>query len=46
MVVFNYTGRELSGKIVYYGPGWCGKTRHYRTVQQKNAYNQKCSWFA
>jgi hypothetical protein len=26
VVVFNYTGRELSGKIVYYGPGLSGKT--------------------
>jgi signal recognition particle receptor subunit beta len=26
MVVFNYTGRELSGKIVYYGPALSGKT--------------------
>ena len=26
MVLFNYSTRELTAKIVYYGPGLCGKT--------------------
>jgi signal recognition particle receptor subunit beta len=32
MVVFNYTGRELSGKIVYYGPALSGKTTHLEHI--------------
>ena len=26
MVLFNYSTRELTAKIVYYGHGLCGKT--------------------
>lgn len=32
MVVFNYTGRELSGKIVYYGPALSGKTTNLEHI--------------
>jgi signal recognition particle receptor subunit beta len=32
MVVFNYTGRELSGKIVYYGPALSGKTTNLEYI--------------
>lgn len=32
MVVFNYTGRELSGKIVYYGPALSGKTTNLEQI--------------
>ena len=32
MVVFNYTGRELSGKIVYYGPALSGKTTNLEFI--------------
>ncbi len=32
MVVFNYTGRELTGKIVYYGPALSGKTTNLEYI--------------
>ncbi|GJM45292.1 MAG: hypothetical protein DHS20C21_21340 [Gemmatimonadota bacterium] len=35
MVVFNYTGRELSGKIVYYGPALSGKTTNLEQIYGK-----------
>ena len=30
MVLFNHSTRELTAKIVYYGPGLCGKTTNLR----------------
>ncbi len=39
MVLFNYGTRELTAKIVYYGPGLCGKTTNlefiHKTIPQK-----------
>lgn len=32
MVVFNYSSRELTTKIVYYGPGLCGKTTNLQFI--------------
>ncbi len=32
MVLFNYTTRELTAKIVYYGPGLCGKTTNLQFI--------------
>ena len=32
MVLFNYSTRELTAKIVYYGPGLCGKTSNLQYV--------------
>ncbi len=32
MVLFNYSARELTAKIVYYGPGLCGKTTNLQVV--------------
>jgi len=32
MAVFNYSTRELTTKIVYYGPGLCGKTTNLQFV--------------
>jgi hypothetical protein len=32
MVLFNYSTRELTAKIVYYGPGLCGKTTNLQFV--------------
>lgn len=32
MVVFNYATRELTTKIVYYGPGLCGKTTNLQFI--------------
>ncbi len=32
MVLFNYAAKELTAKIVYYGPGLCGKTTNLQYV--------------
>jgi signal recognition particle receptor subunit beta len=37
MVVFNYSGREINAKIVYYGPGLSGKTTNLEYVYSKTA---------
>jgi signal recognition particle receptor subunit beta len=34
MVLFNYATRELTAKIVYYGPGLCGKTTNLETIHK------------
>src|SRR5262245_37829510 len=34
MVLFNYSTRELTAKIVYYGPGICGKTTNLQYVHE------------
>lgn len=35
MVVFNYSGREINAKIVYYGPGLSGKTTNLEHIYSK-----------
>jgi signal recognition particle receptor subunit beta len=37
MVVFNYSGREINAKVVYYGPGLSGKTTNLEYVHSKTA---------
>jgi signal recognition particle receptor subunit beta len=37
MVVFNYSGREINAKIVYYGPGLSGKTTNLEHIYNKTA---------
>jgi signal recognition particle receptor subunit beta len=32
MVLFNYATREITAKIVYYGPGLCGKTTNLQFI--------------
>src|SRR4029078_11947026 len=32
MVLFNYSTREITAKIVYYGPGLCGKTTNLQYI--------------
>src|SRR5436305_742770 len=32
MVLVNYTTRELTAKVVYYGPGLCGKTSNLQFI--------------
>ncbi len=32
MVLFNYSTKELTAKIVYYGPGLCGKTTNLQYI--------------
>jgi signal recognition particle receptor subunit beta len=34
MVLFNYATRELTAKIVYYGPGLCGKTTNLEYIHR------------
>ena len=41
MVVFNYTGRELSGKIVYYGPALSGKTTNLEQIYGETPANTR-----
>ena len=35
MVLFNYSTRELTAKIVYYGPGLCGKTTNLQFIYEQ-----------
>jgi len=35
VVLFNYAIREVTAKIVYYGPGLCGKTTNLRFIHEK-----------
>jgi signal recognition particle receptor subunit beta len=35
MVLFNYATKELTAKIVYYGPGLCGKTTNLQWIHTK-----------
>lgn len=37
MVLFNHAARQMAAKIVYYGPGLCGKTTNLATVYQKTS---------
>lgn len=34
MVLFNYSTKELTAKVVYYGPGLCGKTTNLQYVHE------------
>jgi len=35
MVLFNYATKEITAKIVYYGPGLCGKTTNLQHVHSR-----------
>ena len=35
MSFINYASREINCKIVYYGPGLCGKTTNLQYIYQK-----------
>ncbi len=37
MVFFNYTTMQMTAKVVYYGPGLCGKTTNLQFIHQKTA---------
>ncbi|SDE06959.1 GTP-binding protein [Desulfuromonas thiophila] len=41
MSFLNYASREINCKIVYYGPGLCGKTTNLQHVYQKTAPESK-----
>jgi signal recognition particle receptor subunit beta len=35
MVLFNYSTKELTAKVVYYGPGLCGKTTNLLWIHER-----------
>ena len=37
MVFFNYATMQMAAKIVYYGPGLCGKTTNLQQIYQKTS---------
>jgi signal recognition particle receptor subunit beta len=41
MVLFNHATREMTAKIVYYGPGLCGKTTNLMVIFDKLEPSQK-----
>ncbi len=41
MSFINYSAREINVKIVYYGPGLCGKTTNLQYIYQKTAPESK-----
>ncbi len=41
MVLFNYATKELTAKIVYYGPGLCGKTTNLQFIHEQLSDNVK-----
>jgi len=41
MSFINYASREINCKIVYYGPGLCGKTTNLQYIYQKTAPDAK-----
>ena len=32
MVFFNYSTMQMAAKVVYYGPGLCGKTTNLQSI--------------
>ena len=41
MTFINYASREINCKIVYYGPGLCGKTTNLQFIYEKTNPNAK-----
>ncbi len=41
MTFINYAAREINCKIVYYGPGLCGKTTNIQFIYDKTGMNAK-----
>jgi len=41
MPIFNYKTREIMVKIVYYGPGLCGKTTSLQVLHQQTIPERK-----
>ena len=41
MAFINYSAREINCKLVYYGPGLCGKTTNLKQIYEKTAANAK-----
>jgi signal recognition particle receptor subunit beta len=41
MAFINYSAREINCKLVYYGPGLCGKTTNLKQIYEKTAQAAK-----
>ncbi len=41
MAFINYSAREINCKLVYYGPGLCGKTSNLKFIYQRTAPDAK-----
>lgn len=41
MVFFNYATMQMAAKIVYYGPGLCGKTTNLHVIYNRTAPNSR-----
>jgi signal recognition particle receptor subunit beta len=41
MAFINYSAREINCKLVYYGPGLCGKTTNLKHIYDRTADNAK-----
>ena len=41
MVLFNYATKEITAKIVYYGPGLCGKTTNLQFIYESLPSNNR-----
>lgn len=41
MALFNYANREITAKVVYYGPGVCGKTTSLEYIHERIAPSQR-----
>ena len=41
MVFFNYATMQMAAKIVYYGPGLCGKTTNLHIIYGRTAPNSR-----
>ena len=41
MVLFNYATKEITAKIVYYGPGLCGKTTNLQFIYDSLPSNNR-----
>jgi len=41
MAFINYSAREINCKLVYYGPGLCGKTTNLKHIYEKTAEGAK-----
>lgn len=41
MVFFNYATMQMAAKIVYYGPGLCGKTTNLQHIYNKTSANSR-----
>ena len=41
MAFINYSAREINCKLVYYGPGLCGKTTNLKFIYEKTAEEAK-----